>query len=74
MGARKDAEMAGSNFERVGRVSVPQTSAGEDRRAGVRAGLAQVKNGQTVPAEEVEAWIESLDTPEERPMPEPRRR
>lgn len=69
--------MSGSNFDRMGRLSAPQypaTDVRERRQAGIRAAMAQVKDGQTIPAEDVEAWIESWDTPDELPMPEPRRR
>jgi hypothetical protein len=45
-----------------------------DKAAQVREALEQVKAGQTIPAEEVEAWIRSWDTRYERPMPVPRTR
>lgn len=44
-------------------VSVP------DKTALVRDALRQVKAGEIVTAEEVEAWIESWDTAYERPKP-----
>jgi predicted transcriptional regulator len=45
-----------------------------DKAALVRVALDQVKAGQTIPAEEVEAWIESWDTADELPKPKPRKR
>jgi predicted transcriptional regulator len=65
------------NFGRIGTTGAAPESAEERRRTerslGVRQALAQVKDGQTIPAEDVEAWIESWDTPQELPMPRPRR-
>lgn len=67
--------MASDDFERVGRVSVPRTSHHEGRGdPGVRAALAEMKKGYFIPADEIEAWVESWDTPNELPMPTPRRR
>ncbi len=73
--------MSGNGFDRMGRVTAPRKPSAEaeqdrhaERKAGIRTAMIQVKNGQTVPAEDVEAWIESWDTPEELPIPEPRRR
>lgn len=45
-----------------------------DKAALVRVALDQVKAGQTIPAEEVEAWIESWDTADELPKPKPGKR
>ncbi|HEX4113365.1 MAG TPA: hypothetical protein VH020_12590, partial [Stellaceae bacterium] len=42
-----------------------------DKVALVREALDQVKKGQTIPSEEIEAWIESWDTPNELPTPTP---
>lgn len=69
--------MSGNNVDRLGRVNVPQALSagdGQSRRAGIRAAMTQVKNGQTIPAEDVEAWVESWNTPDELAIPEPRRR
>lgn len=44
------------------------------KAAAVEDALAQVRAGETIPADEVEAWIESCDTPRELPVPTPRRR
>jgi predicted transcriptional regulator len=35
----------------------------------VRAGLRDLEAGRSVPDEEVKAWVESWDTPHERPQP-----
>jgi predicted transcriptional regulator len=66
--------MSRNTFDRMGRLTaqVGQDSRA-DRPAGIRAAVAQIKSGQTVPAEEVDAWIESWDTPAELQIPEPRR-
>lgn len=69
--------MAASNSDRKGCLGFPQNWPDDDRKrrqAGVRAAMYLVKKGQTVPAEQVETWIESWGTPHELPMPEPRRR
>lgn len=34
-------------------------------------GRAEIAAGRRIPLEEVEDWIESWDTPDERPIPEP---
>jgi len=47
--------------------------AAADRKAAVKAALDQVRRGQTVPAEDVEAWIDSWDTDAELPRPTPKR-
>ncbi len=69
--------MSDNKFYRAGNVSAPNnqpTDHSKRRKAGIRAAMAQVKNGQTVPAEDVEAWVNSWDAPNELPPPEPRRR
>jgi hypothetical protein len=68
--------MPDDSFDRTGKASAPQdgsAQSGNDRKAGIREAKAQVKSGQTIPAKDVEAWIESWDTPDELPMPRPRR-
>ncbi|MGH7073518.1 MAG: hypothetical protein ACREFD_04870 [Stellaceae bacterium] len=45
----------------------------QDKATLVREALDQVKAGQIVPAEEVEAWVESWDTERELPKPTPRK-
>ena len=42
-----------------------------DKVALVREALDQVKKGQTIPSEEIDAWIDSWDTPNELPTPTP---
>jgi hypothetical protein len=68
------------SFDRMGRLTAPREKTAElgqdpgaDRPAGIRAAIAQIKSGQTVPAEDVDAWIESWDTSAELQLPEPRR-
>lgn len=34
---------------------------------------AEVEAGQTIALEEIRAWIDSIDTPQERPVPQPPR-
>lgn len=43
-------------------------------RREVQKGIDDVRAGRVVPFEEVQAWIESWDTPHELPMPKPRKR
>jgi hypothetical protein len=45
-----------------------------DRTRAVGDALVQVQNGQTIPSEEIDAWIDSWDTPNELPKPTPRNR
>jgi|SRR5208282_2307760 len=45
-----------------------------EREAAVKEALEQIREGRTVPAEEVEAWIDSWDTSNELPVPSPHRR
>jgi predicted transcriptional regulator len=73
--------MSGNTSDRGRKAVAPRQSSADakrghldERKAGIRSALAEIKDGQTVPAEDVEAWIESWDKPEELPMPEPRRR
>ena len=74
--------MSGKDFEHMGRVVAPQAHStkdakvaqDEERLAGIREAMAQVRAGETIPAEDVEAWVESWDTPNELPKPVPRRR
>jgi predicted transcriptional regulator len=74
--------MSGKDFEHMGRLGAPRTqptrdakaAQDEERQAGIREAMAQVRAGQTIPAEDVEAWVESWDTPNELPKPVPRRR
>ncbi len=74
--------MSGKDLERVGRVGAPQAHSttgakvthDEERLAGIREAMAQVRAGAAIPAEDVEAWVESWDTPNELPKPVPRRR
>ena len=74
--------MSGNEFKGMGRASVPperpaggtKASQNEERQAGIRKAMAQIRAGQTIPAEDVEAWVESWDTPNELPKPVPRRR
>jgi predicted transcriptional regulator len=42
------------------------------RTAAVEEALAQVRAGETIPAEDVEAWIDSWDTKNELPTPTPK--
>lgn len=44
----------------------------EEKRAAIREGLRDLEEGVGVPLDEVEAWVESWDTPGELPMPQPR--
>ena len=43
-----------------------------EKRAAVQEGLRDLDEGLGVPLDEVEAWVESWDTPDELPMPQPR--
>jgi len=65
--------MAGSEIEAVGKGGIPRVRSRDGGRPGVRAALAEVESGQAVPADEVEAWVDSWDTPNELSMPRPRR-
>ena len=56
----------------LGRAKRP--TAGDRDVAGVKEGLAELDAGQSVPLADVEAWIDSWGTPNERPMPQARRR
>lgn len=56
----------------LGRAKRP--NAGDRDVAGVKEGLAELDAGQSVPLADVEAWIDSWGTPNERPMPQARRR
>lgn len=42
--------------------------------AGVDEAIAQLDAGLGIPGEEIEAWVESWDTDNELPPPQPRRR
>lgn len=42
-----------------------------EKRAAIQEGLREIDEGLGVPLDEVEAWIESWDTPDELPMPQP---
>lgn len=69
--------MASGEFPKVGRVGVPIARARDDEDpevAGVEEAIAEVDAGFYVPSEEVDAWIDSWGTPNEIPMPQPRRR
>ncbi|HUS55494.1 MAG TPA: CopG family ribbon-helix-helix protein [Thermohalobaculum sp.] len=43
------------------------------QEAQIRAGIAEVQRGETVPHAEAVAWLRSLDTDDPLPVPEPRR-
>jgi len=45
---------------------------GSSRASELSEALSDVDKGKTVPAGDVEAWIESWDTPSELPTPKPR--
>ncbi len=44
------------------------------QEAQIRAGIEEADRGETVPHEEVAAWLRSLGTDNPLPVPEPRRR
>ena len=44
----------------------------KDKREAVRRGLKQLDAGKGIPLEDIEAWVESWDTPDELPPPGPR--
>jgi predicted transcriptional regulator len=52
----------------------PATAENPGNAPDLTEALSDVKKGNTIPAEDVEAWIESWDTPDELPMPKPSRR
>ena len=41
------------------------------KRRAIREGLDELDAGKQIPLEEIEAWVESWDTPEEKPRPNP---
>ncbi len=51
-----------------------KAKAATERKAAVKEALEQVRRGRTVPAEDVEAWIDSWDTAKELPKPTPKLR
>lgn len=51
-----------------------KTAPAANKAALVREALEQMKAGQTIPSDDVEAWIESWDTTAELPKPTPRKR
>lgn len=51
----------------------PQVDAHDPQVAGVAEAIAELEAGLSVPLKDVEAWIDSWDTPNELPMPRPRR-
>ena len=46
----------------------------EERRKAIDEAMKSYKEGWYIPEEEVDAWIDSWDTPDELPKPKPRRR
>lgn len=49
---------------------LPRHSKSAEKRAAIAVARAEIAAGRRIPLEEVEAWIESWDTPDERPIPE----
>lgn len=47
----------------------PAPKAFEEQRRAIEKGLADIDAGRTVPADDVEAWIDSWDTPDELKKP-----
>ncbi len=45
----------------------------EERRKAIDEAMKSYETGYGIPAEEVEAWLDSLGTPNELPKPKPRR-
>ena len=52
--------------------SIRTDALSEEKRAAIQEGLRELDEGMGVPLDEVEAWVESWDTPDELPMPQPR--
>jgi predicted transcriptional regulator len=42
----------------------------DDRAKAIAQGRADARAGRVVPLEEIEAWIETVGTPHERPVPQ----
>ena len=71
--------MAGKKLDVIGRLGAPNASSDNpeekltpEQIAGVQEALDSVSRDGSIPAEEIEAWIESWDTDNELPPPKPR--
>lgn len=70
--------MADGRDNKVGRVTAPaghsQDPEREERARAVAEGRADIRAGRFVTPEEIDAWIDTVGTPNERPVPQSRKR
>lgn len=70
----KDFIISRTAFPKADRAAEEEREREARMLAGVDEAIAQLDAGLGIPGEEIEAWVESWDTDNELPPPQPRRR
>jgi predicted transcriptional regulator len=59
---------------RLGSSAVTSDSSRAEKLRAIREARESIEREGTIPFEEIEAWVDSWDTPNELPQPQPRKR